>query len=73
MITAFPDVCVEDITPDCDFIVLACDGVWECKTNQEVCEFVSERLEKGIKISKIIEELFDSILATDVQTGNKIN
>lgn len=72
MITAFPDVGVEEITPECDFIVLACDGVWECKTNQEVCNFVAERLEKGINTSKIIEELFDSIVAADVQSGKKL-
>ena len=70
MITAYPDVYVEDITPDCDFIVLACDGVWDCMTNQEVCEFVSQRLDKGVKLSKIIEEMFDTIVATDIYSGN---
>lgn len=70
MITAYPDVIVEDYTTDCDFIVLACDGVWDCMTNQEVCDFVSQRLDKGLKLSKIIEEIFDSIVATDIYSGN---
>ena len=70
MITAFPDVRVEDITPDCDFIVLACDGVWDCMNNQEVCDFVGQRLDKGMKTSKIIEDIFDSIVAADIYSGN---
>ncbi len=72
MITAFPDVYVEDITSDCDFIVLACDGVWDCMTNQEVCDFVGQRLDKGVKLSKIIEEIFDNIVATDIYNGNSL-
>jgi serine/threonine protein phosphatase PrpC len=73
MITAFPDVYVEEITPDCDFVVLACDGVWDCMTNQEICDFISQRLDKNVKISKIIEEIFDSIVATDIYSGNLNN
>ncbi len=71
MITAYPDVVIENLTEDCEFMIIACDGVWDCKTNQEACDFVSERLKKNpnIKLSKIIEELLDEILATDIYTG----
>lgn len=71
MITAYPDLVVENITDDCEFIVMGCDGIWDCKTNQEACDFVSERLKKNpnIKVSKIIEELLDEIIAPDIYTG----
>jgi len=73
MITAYPEVIIENVTNDCEFMVIACDGVWDCKTNQEACDFVSERLKKNpnIKLTKIIEELLDEILATDIynETG----
>ncbi len=71
MITAYPEVVIESLGDDCDFMILACDGVWDCKTNQEACDFVTERLKKNpnMKLSKIIEELLDEILATDIYTG----
>ena len=72
MITAYPELIVENITSDCEFMVIGCDGIWDCKTNQEACDFVSERLKKNpnTKLTKIIEELLDEILATDIYNGN---
>lgn len=32
-ITAFPDVKSHKLTPECDFIVMACDGIWETKSS----------------------------------------
>jgi hypothetical protein len=34
MITAEPDVTVTTLTDEDEFIILACDGIWDCKTNQ---------------------------------------
>ena len=30
MVTAFPDLKVESFSNDCEFIILACDGIWDC-------------------------------------------
>lgn len=59
MITALPDVKVLTIDPATDeFIVLACDGIWNSMSSQEVVDFVRCRLEKGIeKLSQICEEV----------------
>lgn len=72
MITAYPECKVENLTSDCDFIILACDGIWDCLTNQEICDIVKERLKKdpNVKLSKVIEDILDSILATDIHNGN---
>ena len=69
-ITAFPDVKETEITEADKFVVLACDGIWNVLTSQEVVDFVSERLEKQsdsdtVSLSKISEELLDRCLAGD--------
>lgn len=36
MITAMPDVRTLQLHPGDEFLILACDGIWEMLTNQEV-------------------------------------
>ena len=45
VITANPDITKIDLDPNTDdFIVIACDGLWEVMTSQEVIEYVSHGL-----------------------------
>ena len=73
MITANPDIKVINFTNDIDFVIIGCDGIWDCLKNQEACDFVSKRLKDNpdIKISKIVEEMMDEIVAKDLynETG----
>lgn len=59
MITALPDIKKITINPaEDEFMVLACDGIWDCYRNQEVVDFVRERLQEGReKLSQICEEV----------------
>ena len=51
MITALPDIRKEKITTDTSFLILACDGIWDCLTSQEAAELVGDLLKKKEKIS----------------------
>lgn len=33
-LTALPDIKVRPITKDTEFIICACDGIWDCMNNQ---------------------------------------
>ena len=44
IVTAYPDVIVKDIREDLEFIILACDGIWDVMTNEEVVQFVRVRI-----------------------------
>ena len=47
MISPVPDIRTLQIDPTKDsYIVLACDGIWNSLTSQEVVDFVSERMDK---------------------------
>merc|ERR1712224_469129 len=52
-------------SPDDEFIVLACDGVWDVKSNDQVCSFIRGGLRRGQEITTIIENLLDECICED--------
>lgn len=69
IVTAFPDVIVKEITLDHEFILLACDGIWDVMSNEEVVDFVRIRIAKKLLPEQICEELLTNCLAPDCQLG----
>lgn len=57
-VTAFPEVTATEpkIKPG-DFLVLACDGIWNCFTNKDLCYFIRKHLKRGVKLSTICQEI----------------
>lgn len=45
MITAKPDI-MKIKNENIDFIIMGCDGIWEIKTNNEMVEWVKNRLDR---------------------------
>eukprot|EP00931_Biecheleriopsis_adriatica_P064261 TRINITY_DN39064_c0_g1_i1.p1 TRINITY_DN39064_c0_g1~~TRINITY_DN39064_c0_g1_i1.p1 ORF type:complete len:430 (-),score=112.35 TRINITY_DN39064_c0_g1_i1:77-1327(-) len=65
MICSTPDIIRVPLTKEDEFLILACDGVWDVKSNSEACNFVGKRLAAGEAISKVVEALLDDCIAED--------
>lgn len=57
MITAFPDVKVREIDPKDEFLVIACDGIWNCMSNQQVVNYVRKKMKSKKSLAKVCENL----------------
>lgn len=69
IVTAFPDVVSHDITPDDEFLVLACDGIWDCESSQSVIEFVRRGIAAKQPLSLICENMMNKCLSDGGDTG----
>jgi protein phosphatase PTC2/3 len=62
-VTAYPEITKMKITKDIEFILMACDGVWDCVDIQKLCEHIAIKLKAKMKCSDIIAEFFDQIIS----------
>ncbi|XP_014668902.1 PREDICTED: protein phosphatase 1B-like isoform X2 [Priapulus caudatus] len=63
LVSPEPEVFMQE--RDCEkdeFLVLACDGVWDVMSNEDVCEFVSSRLAICDNFESICNQLVDTCL-----------
>jgi len=65
MVTAYPDLRRFEITDEDEFFVLACDGIWDVKSNQEAVDFIRSRLQQDppVPLGSICEQLLTDCLA----------
>ncbi|WZH43812.1 phosphatase 2C-like domain-containing protein [Fusarium acuminatum] len=69
IVTAYPDVEQHDLTDEDEFLVLACDGIWDCQSSQAVVEFVRRGIAAKQELDKICENMMDNCLASNSETG----
>lgn len=48
-VLAYPDISSFEINKDLEFMVVACDGIWDVMNNAEVVQFVRTRLQKKME------------------------
>jgi serine/threonine protein phosphatase PrpC len=65
-VTCIPDVRGEKLDPNRDsFVVLACDGIWDVMTNEQVVSFVKAKLAAKVEPPQICELLMSNCLSPD--------
>lgn len=70
MITAEPDIIRHTIAAEDEFMIIACDGIWDVMENQEAVDFVRQRLKPGVDPVTVAEEMMDECICDDPkQTG----
>ncbi|ORZ11515.1 phosphatase 2C-like domain-containing protein [Absidia repens] len=62
-VTSDPDITEHELTDLDEFMVLACDGIWDCMRNQEVIDYIRHALTLRKTLVVICEELMDFCLA----------
>jgi serine/threonine protein phosphatase PrpC len=66
MITSYPEV-TKHLKREIDFVIVGCDGIWECKKSEEMTGWIRRRLDGGERLGRVLEELLDEIVAKDCQ------
>lgn len=71
MVTANPEIKQEKLQPEDEFLILACDGIWDVLSNQDAVDFVREQLESGHSPQQAAEQMCDRCLAPDTSGCGK--
>lgn len=52
------------LEPRDEFVILGCDGIWDCLTNEQAVEYVRQRIETKTP-AEIGTEMLDDIISVD--------
>jgi protein phosphatase 1G len=69
MLTANPDINTVELCDDDDFLVLACDGIWDCMSSQQLVDFIHEHINTESSLSAVCERVLDRCLAPSTLGG----
>lgn len=69
MITCVPEIRKEAISADDKFMIVACDGIWDCLTSQGCIDLMHKSIKArktGENSSKVVCDMFDQIICKNV-------
>lgn len=69
IVTADPEITIHEHTDEDEFVVVACDGIWDVFSSQQVIDFVRRGIAEKKELATISEELMDRCLAPDSDWG----
>lgn len=58
-VLAEPEVMMRDLSSSDEFLVLACDGVWDCFRNQDLVDTIRKQLAQGKQLQQIEATVLD--------------
>jgi len=72
IITCKPDINTFYRQPNDEFMLLACDGVWDVLSSEDAVEFIRSRIGATLtdsdSITEVVEELLDACLSPDLRS-----
>lgn len=70
LVSPEPEVYAQERDPPADeFLVLACDGIWDVMTNEELCDFVRDRM----RLTDNLETVCSYVIDTCLSKGSRDN
>ncbi|KAL5008548.1 hypothetical protein ScPMuIL_014129 [Solemya velum] len=69
LVSPEPEIFLEPRSEDDEFLVLACDGIWDVMSNDELCDFVRSRM----LVSPSLEFVCNQVVDTCLYKGSRDN
>jgi protein phosphatase 1G len=65
-------VLYEDLQKADDFVVIACDGIWECMNNEQVSDYIYDKIRNNssITLQQIVDDMFEKNVAKSIECEN---
>ena len=63
LVSPKPEVDIIERSEDDQYLLLACDGVWDVMSNEEIVQYITSRLLVHSDLKVILEELLETCLA----------
>ena len=63
-VLADPELCTHQLCPSDEFILLACDGIYDVMSNEQACAYVREALAAGEDVQAISEKMVKHAIDT---------
>lgn len=69
LVSPEPEMIVQNRADDDEFLILACDGIWDVMSNDDLCDFVRSRM----KLTSSLEAICNQVVDTCLYKGSRDN
>ncbi|KAI0732034.1 PP2C-domain-containing protein [Fomitopsis betulina] len=69
IITCDPEITEHELTDEDEFLIIACDGIWDCLTSQQCVDVIRLMISQGKDLAQVGEDICELCLAPDTNSG----